>query len=143
MTGLKQELEIAKREDEIEGVPIHRTAYFYPYFGLRKSARLQLDLKGGNLCSFALMHRLASHRDVNLVHLHTRKRLGGMVRTVARLRGVPYVLHLHGGIIFLKPIVGTAAAYSPRSSTCSGWSAVSPTTSSASQAPCTICRGST
>jgi glycosyltransferase involved in cell wall biosynthesis len=84
--------------DEIDGIPIRRTAYFYPYFGLRAGARQQLDLKGGNLCSFALMRRLATHREVDLVHLHTRKRLGGMVRAAARWRGVPYVVHLHGGL---------------------------------------------
>lgn len=85
-------------EDEYDGVPVSRDRYFYPYWGLDSSARLQMDMRGGNLFSFELMRRLQNLPQVSLFHLHTGKRLGGIVRTVARQRGVPYVVTLHGGV---------------------------------------------
>jgi glycosyltransferase involved in cell wall biosynthesis len=34
-----------------------------------------------------------------IFHLHTGKRLGALVRTAARKRGIPYVVSLHGGLV--------------------------------------------
>lgn len=81
----------------IEGIAIRRVPYFYPYLGLKAEAKALLDRKGGNLFSFALMKALTSESDVDLIHLHTAKRTGGIGRYVARKRKVPYVLSLHGG----------------------------------------------
>lgn len=86
-------------QDNIDGVPIDRAPYFYPYFGLTSSARRRLDHQGGNLFSFSLFRRLWQHKDLDLFHLHTGKRLGGIVRTVARQRNLPYVVSLHGGFL--------------------------------------------
>lgn len=83
----------------IGGVAVERFGYFYPYFGLGAAARAQLDRKGGNLVAPGLAWRLARRPRLDLVHLHTGKRLGGLVRTVARLRRIPYVISLHGGLL--------------------------------------------
>lgn len=83
----------------IGGVPVTRFPYFYPYWGLSAEARRQLDHKGGNLFSFALWRWLRAYPDLDLIHLHTGKRLGGIVRHVARARRIPYVISLHGGLL--------------------------------------------
>jgi len=83
---------------EIAGVPVHRTPYFYPYLGLSADASLRLDQKGGNLFSFSLLRALLREPGLDLIHAHTGKRLGGIVRTAARMRGIPYVVSLHGGV---------------------------------------------
>ncbi|NOZ01367.1 MAG: glycosyltransferase family 4 protein [Deltaproteobacteria bacterium] len=89
--------------DVVGGLQVTRFPYFYPYFGLGKEARRRLDHKGGNLFSFALMKALRTRPDLDIIHLHTGKRLGGIGRTVARTRGVPYVISLHGGVYDVPP----------------------------------------
>ena len=84
--------------EEIQTVPVRRVSYFYPYFGLSASSRHMLDKKGGNLFSFELMKRLQTSPGLDIIHLHTGKRLGGIVRYAARQRRVPYVVTLHGGV---------------------------------------------
>ncbi|MDP8227850.1 MAG: glycosyltransferase family 4 protein [Candidatus Electryoneaceae bacterium] len=89
---------LADRNREIiEGVPVRRTSYFYPYWWLGSKARKQLDKKGGNLFSFSLMMELKLHFDLDIIHLHTMKRLGGIGRRVAIKKRIPYVVSLHGG----------------------------------------------
>ncbi len=85
--------------ESINGVQVTRVPYFYPYLGLRHGAKRQLDKKGGNLFSFSLMRELGQRSDVDLVHLHTQKRVGGIVRHVCRRHGIPYVVSLHGGLL--------------------------------------------
>lgn len=84
-------------EEKIEDVAVQRFPYFYPYLGLKPEAREALDKKGGNLFSFSLWQALQSVPELALIHLHTMKRLGGIARTVARRRKIPYVVSLHGG----------------------------------------------
>jgi len=84
--------------ETIDGVPVRRFPYFYPYLGLSAKARHQLDLKGGNLFSHRLLLALLRYPGLDALHLHTGKRLGGIVRTAARLRGIPYVVSVHGGL---------------------------------------------
>lgn len=83
---------------QLKGVEIRRFDYFYPYFGLSPAKKDLLDRKGGNLFSWSLAWALAREPGLNLIHLHTGKRLGGLARWVARLRGIPYVVSLHGGV---------------------------------------------
>lgn len=85
--------------ETMDGVAVERRAYFYPYFGLDAERRRQLDLKGGNLFSFSLMKSLKKYEKLDLIHLHTGKRLGGIGRHVALKRGIPYVVSLHGGAV--------------------------------------------
>ena len=86
-------------QETIDGVPVRRVPYFYPYWGLTKTARRQMDKKGGNLFSFHLWKTLLSYPDIGLLHLHTGKRMGGICRHVAAQRRIPYVISLHGGIM--------------------------------------------
>lgn len=85
------------REEAIQGVPVRRFPYTYPFLGLSSQDRLDMDKKGGNLLSFSLLWALAREPGVDLLHAHTGKRVGGIVRTAARLRRIPYVITLHGG----------------------------------------------
>ena len=84
--------------EEIDGVSVRRFDYFYPYLGLSDAAREQMDLKGGNLFSFPLLSELSRVPKLDLIHLHTGKRLGGIGRYSARRRRIPYVISLHGGV---------------------------------------------
>lgn len=103
------------RHEIIGGVPVERHSHCYPFFGLSTEDKHALDKKGGNLLSLPLFQSLISERDVRLYHAHTLKRLGGEVRTAARLRHRPFVATVHGGVFdvptdesasMLKPIEG-------------------------------------
>ena len=85
--------------ENIGGVEVVRTGYFYPYFGLSREARRMLDKKAGNMFSFSLLRTLMGAPHVDLIHLHTIKRVGGIGRFVARRRKIPYVVSLHGGVL--------------------------------------------
>ncbi len=90
---------LAQEDKEIiGGVRVSRVPYFYPYLGLSDEAKQLLDRKGGNLFSFALMQVLKKYPDLDLIHLHTAKRPGGIGRHVAMKRRIPYVVSLHGGV---------------------------------------------
>jgi glycosyltransferase involved in cell wall biosynthesis len=90
---------LSKQDHEtIDGIQVTRFPYFYPYLRLSDAARLQMDKKGGNLFSFPLMRALRECPDLDVIHLHTGKRLGAMARHVAIKRKIPYVISLHGGV---------------------------------------------
>ncbi len=102
-----------QRGETIGGVPVRRFPYTYPFLGLSKADRAAMDKKGGNLLSLSLFASLLTAKDVRLFHAHALKRLGGEVRTAARLRKKPLVVSLHGGVFdvpaaelgtMLKPI---------------------------------------
>ncbi|MBL4890058.1 MAG: glycosyltransferase family 4 protein [Candidatus Lindowbacteria bacterium] len=80
-----------------DGIEIRRFEYFYPYFGLNDGARNKLDKKGGDPFSPLLKHHLQCEDDLSLIHCHTMRRIGGIVRRVAYEKKVPYVISLHGG----------------------------------------------
>ena len=84
--------------ERIGGVPVRRFAYSYPFLGLSRADRAAMDKKGGNLLSLRLFKSLLTEPDVRLFHAHALKRLGGEVRTAARLRKKPFVVSLHGGV---------------------------------------------
>lgn len=87
----------SKSNDSYKGVPIKRFSYFYPYLGLNLEAKKQLDKKAGNLFSFSLLFSLFRKEKLDLIHLHTGKRMGGIGRYCALKRHIPYVISLHGG----------------------------------------------
>jgi glycosyltransferase involved in cell wall biosynthesis len=105
---------LARRRNElIGGVPVKRHPYCYPFFGLSAADRAAMDKKGGNLLSLSLFYALCREPKVRLFHAHALKRVGGEVRTAARLRKKPFVVSLHGGVFdvpaaelgaMLKPI---------------------------------------
>jgi glycosyltransferase involved in cell wall biosynthesis len=85
------------RSEVVNDVRIQRFPYTYPFFGLTAEDRRDMDKKGGNLLSLSLLLGLVREPGVDVLHAHTGKRVGGTVRTAARLRGIPYVVTLHGG----------------------------------------------
>ncbi len=85
-------------EEEMKGIKIRRFSYFYPYFNLQNKLKEQLDLIGGNIFSFTLFFSLLFKPHIDLIHLHTFKRLGGIARLVCKLRNIPYIVSIHGGI---------------------------------------------
>jgi len=91
------------RAEHIGGVPVERHGYCYPFFGLNAAARAAMDKKGGNLLSLPLFFSLLAAKNVRLFHAHALKRLGGEVRTAARLRRKPFVVSLHGGVFDVPP----------------------------------------
>lgn len=104
------------RHETMDGVEVTRFPYFYPYLGLRPAARELLDQKGGNLFSFELLRALQKEPKLDLIHLHTMKRLGGIARTVAQKRKIPYVVSLHGGA-FDVPTTEAASLTAPTAGT--------------------------
>jgi glycosyltransferase involved in cell wall biosynthesis len=87
-----------QRREDMQGVPIRRYPYSYPFLGLSEKDIHQMDRKGGNLLSLSLLWGLIREPGVELLHAHSGKRLGGIVRTAAKLRRIPYVITLHGGV---------------------------------------------
>jgi glycosyltransferase involved in cell wall biosynthesis len=87
----------ADARESVGGIEVRRFSHVYPFVGLAPGDIDAMDRKGGNLVSAALMRALLAEKDVSLFHAHSANRLGGMVRTAARLRRIPYVVSLHGG----------------------------------------------
>jgi glycosyltransferase involved in cell wall biosynthesis len=94
------------------GVQIHRFPYSLPWWGLSKTARHALELKGGNPLSFSMLRALRREKAPGLLHAHVQHRLGGIVRTSARHHGIPYVVSIHGGHHTL-PAAQTAQMLAP------------------------------
>lgn len=86
------------RNDEISGIPVERHPHLYPFLGLSPEQRAAMDKKGGNLLSLPLFAALLREKNVRIFHAHALKRLGGTVRTAAKILRKPYVVSLHGGI---------------------------------------------
>lgn len=85
----------------LDNVAVHRFRYCFPWLFLSKKAKQTLELKGGSPLSLRLFWGLLTERDLSLIHTHVQHRLGGMARTVARLKKIPYVVSLHGGYFTL------------------------------------------
>lgn len=83
--------------EKIDGVTVNRFRYCFPWFGLDKEAKNALCLKGGSPLSLPLFLALLRQKNLKLIHTHVGRRLGGIARTVARLRNIPYIIHVHGG----------------------------------------------
>lgn len=84
-------------ETKVENVTLRRFSYVFPWFGLSEDAKAKLRLKGGSPLSLPLFFSLLFTKNLKLIHTHVGRRLGGIARTVAKLRGIPYVIHVHGG----------------------------------------------
>jgi glycosyltransferase involved in cell wall biosynthesis len=89
--------------EQFNEVPIHRFRYVFPWFFLGDEARVKLMLKGGSPLSMGLFRALLREPNLTVIHAHAQHRLGGIARTVARLRGIPYVVSIHGGYLTLPP----------------------------------------
>lgn len=84
-------------EEKLNSVTIRRFPYCFPWFGLSGEAKKALQLKGGSPLSLPLFFALLFQKNLILVHTHVGRRLGGIARTVAKIRRIPYVIHVHGG----------------------------------------------
>ncbi|MFZ5949932.1 MAG: glycosyltransferase family 4 protein [Candidatus Rifleibacteriota bacterium] len=105
--------------EKIDDIEIRRFAYFYPYLGLTEEIIEKLDKKGGNLFSLPLFMALLKEKNVNLIHLHTGKRLGGLAARAAWLKKIPYVISLHGGLLDVP--VAEAATWTEPTRDCFEW----------------------
>lgn len=86
------------KQEQIQGIKIDRFSYFYPYINLKKQIKEKLDFVGGNIFSFSLFFSLLFKKNIDLIHLHTFKRMGGIARVICKIRNIPYVVSVHGGI---------------------------------------------
>ena len=84
---------------------VERFCAFVPVFGLSEERKRQFVSVAGNLMSFDLVGSLWRERDLSLIHTHTAGRLGAIGRTIARHRGLPFVITIHGGVLDLPPSV--------------------------------------
>ena len=91
--------------DKILGIDVRRYSYLYPYLGISEDVKLQMDYSGGNLFSLPLLRALIGSEDVSLLHAHSAKRLGGIVRTAAKIKNIPYVISLHGGMFNVPGVI--------------------------------------
>jgi glycosyltransferase involved in cell wall biosynthesis len=79
------------------GVPVKRFSASVPVLGISEERRQQLVSVGGNVISFALLGALWRERNIDVIHTHALGRLGAIGRVVARARGLPFVISIHGG----------------------------------------------
>lgn len=86
---------------EASGIPHRRFRAMLPVLGLDPGRRARAISVGGNLLSFDAPFLLWREPGVDLIHTHALNRLGGVARTVARLRRIPYVVSIHGGVATL------------------------------------------
>ncbi|QDO83566.1 glycosyltransferase family 4 protein [Shewanella psychropiezotolerans] len=89
------------KQESIFGIPVKRFTYSYTRLGLSKKHRLLLDKRGGNMFSLSLFFYLLFSKKTKVFHLHTMGRLGAIARIAARLKGIPYVVSIHGGYLGL------------------------------------------
>ena len=80
---------------------VRRFHAFVPVWGLSPERRRQMISVGGNLMSFDLASLLWKERGASLIHTHTLGRIGGIARLIAKLRHIPFVVSIHGGVLDL------------------------------------------
>jgi len=83
------------------GHEVRRFNACVPVWGISAENRRAMVAVGGNLLSFDLLWDLWREPKIDVVHVHTLNRLGGIGLTAARLRGVPVVAQIHGGVLDL------------------------------------------
>src|SRR5579859_4282884 len=86
---------------EEAGCEVKRFGAFLPVLGLSKTERRQHIAVGGNLMSLDLPGALWREPDVSIIHAHALGRLGGIASFIARRRGAPLALTIHGGYLDL------------------------------------------
>lgn len=87
------------------GHTILRYKAFLPVLGLSEEDRNQMISVGGNIMSIDLMGRLLLNKKADVIHTHALNRIGGIGRTVARARKLPFVVTIHGGVLDLPQTV--------------------------------------
>ncbi|HEX7859486.1 MAG TPA: glycosyltransferase family 4 protein [Verrucomicrobiae bacterium] len=87
------------------GHELKRYRAFIPVMNIAEEQRAQMIAVGGNLMSFDLFTGLLGQRELDVVHTHALNRIGGIARTVAKIRKVPLVVTIHGGVLDLPKSV--------------------------------------
>ena len=106
-------LPAAPGEDPIAqgGHPVKRYRAHVPVWNIEEEQRQQLIAVGGNLLSFDLFTSLLREKDLSVVHTHALNRIGGAALTAAKLRKLPLLVTIHGGVLDLpKTVQATLAA---------------------------------
>jgi len=85
------------------GCTVKRFRACVPIWGISQERKNQLLAVGGNLMSFNLIRLLAFEPGLGLIHSHALGRVGAIGRTIARRRGLPFVVSVHGGLYDLPP----------------------------------------
>lgn len=96
-------LETAATVDPLaeSGHTVRRFRAVLPVWGISPEQRRQLIAVGGNLLSAQLFSQLMRQPELSVIHAHSVNRLGATAFRAARLRGLPTVLTIHGGILDL------------------------------------------
>ena len=92
------------------GIPVKRFRSMLPVWRVPEAQRHQMIAVGGNLLSFELIGQLLREKALALIHTHTLNRLGGTALTVAKMRGIPLVVTIHGGLFDLPQEVSAQLA---------------------------------
>ena len=94
--------ELVRRDPLKEGGhEVKRYRAFIPVFNLSPEQKQQLVAVGGNLMSLDLPARLMAERGLSVIHSHALNRIGGIGLTIARMRKLPFVVTIHGGVLDL------------------------------------------
>jgi alpha-maltose-1-phosphate synthase len=99
------------------GCEVKRFRACVPVWGISRERKRQLVAVGGNLMSFDLLPSLCAQKKISLIHAHALGRIGGIGRTAARMRKVPLVVTIHGGVLDLPKVMKDAYAHPKRE----GW----------------------
>src|ERR1041385_2133633 len=83
------------------GCEIRRFNAFVPIVGLSRTRKQELVALGGNLMSFDLISLLWREPDLAVIHTHALGRIGGIGLRIAKYRGIPFVVTIHGGVLDL------------------------------------------
>ena len=92
------------------GILVKRFRAIVPVWRIPEQQRLEMISVGGNLLSFQLPGQLLCEKALSLIHTHTLNRLGGTALTIARLRRIPLVVTIHGGVFDLPKSVSAELA---------------------------------
>jgi len=90
-----------KKHELIFDIPVRRFSYFYPRLGLKRNNKLLLDKRAGNVLSFPFLFSLLFTKNITVFHLHAGGTIAGFVRFISKLRKIPYVTSIHGGLMDL------------------------------------------
>lgn len=123
LDGLKQQevsnvvyaprLESPPEHDPIAegGHRVKRYRAVVPVLNLEEEQRKQLISIGGNLLSLDLTPRLLLERGLGVIHTHALNRIGGAALSAAKLRRIPFLVTIHGGVLDLpKSVQATLSA---------------------------------
>lgn len=94
-----------------DGHAVKRYKAAVPVMNLEPEQREQLIAIGGNLLSFDLAPRLLLERGLDVIHSHALNRIGGAALTAAKIRKLPFLVTIHGGVLDLpRSVQATLAA---------------------------------